>query len=101
MKTHLALLFLVAGDFMLPCMSKQIFGIECPGCGIQRSIMMLIQGEFAAAFKMYPAVYPITTLFGFLVVDYFFRIRRSNIISIFLMVTSVIMILTNYIFKLL
>jgi hypothetical protein len=101
MKTQLALLFLAAGDLMLPCLSKQVFGIECPGCGIQRSIVFLMEGEFVAAFKMYPAIYPITLLFGFLAVDHFVRFKWSNSISIFLMVTSVLMILINYILKLL
>lgn len=101
MKSQLALLFLAAGDYMLPCMSKQVFGIECPGCGLQRSVLLLFQGEFVAAFKMYPAIYPIILLFGFLVADHFLRIKRSNAISIFLMITSVLMIITNYILKLL
>lgn len=43
--------------FMLPCLSKTLFGIECLGCGFQRSLFLLLQGEFQASFEMYPAIF--------------------------------------------
>jgi len=43
--------------YMLPCLSKTLFGVECLGCGFQRSFLLLLQGEFAASFEMYPAIY--------------------------------------------
>ncbi len=90
-----------AKDLMLPCLNKQLLGMECPGCGIQRSVWLLFQGEFVAAFKMYPAVYPILGLFAFLLLDRFFRIKHSNTISIVLMLMSVVMILANFLYKIL
>ena len=44
-------------NFMLPCFTKQIIGIDCPGCGLQRSALFLLKGEFWNAFHMYPAIY--------------------------------------------
>lgn len=44
-------------NFMLPCLSKTLFGIECLGCGFQRSLLLLFQGQFKAAFEMYPAIF--------------------------------------------
>jgi hypothetical protein len=44
-------------DYLLPCMFKKFFGIDSIGCGIQRSILLLFDGEFVAAFKMFPAIY--------------------------------------------
>ncbi len=85
---------------MLPCMSKQVFGMDCPGCGIQRAAALLFEGEFLAAFLMYPAIYPIIILFSFLFVDVFFKIKYANIISITLMITCVVFILGNFLFKL-
>ncbi|MBE0391198.1 hypothetical protein HNQ02_003428 [Flavobacterium sp. 7E] len=46
--------------YMLPCLSKTLFGVECLGCGFQRAFLLLFQGEFIASFKMYPAIF--TTL---------------------------------------
>ena len=88
-------------DFMLPCLNKRLFGVECPGCGMQRSIQLLFQGEFVAAFKMYPAIYPLTFFFLFLLANNFFKSKYSETIVIILGITSVATILINYIFKLL
>lgn len=90
-----------AEEYMLPCLSKQVLGFDCPGCGLQRSVVLLLQGDFGAAFQMYPAIYAIMFLLGFLLVDHFVQIRHNNKITIFLMVSSVALILGNYILKLL
>jgi|SRR5665811_578562 len=88
-------------EYMLPCLTKQFLGFDCPGCGLQRSVAFLLQGDFVAAFKMYPAIYPILLLFGFLLLDNFVKVRHNNKITIFLMVSSVALILGNFILKLL
>ena len=99
MKMLFTMLPLHIEDYMLPCFSKNIFGFDCPGCGLQRSIAFLFQGEFAAAWDMYPAVFTIIPLFIFLAADFFFSIKYANKITIPLMVASVGLILTNYILK--
>ena len=50
-------------EHMLSCMNKQLFGVECPGCGTQRAIAFLLEGEFYEAFKMFPAIYTLTLFF--------------------------------------
>jgi hypothetical protein len=92
-------ILLALKDYMLPCFSKQLFGVECPGCGIQRAVLLLFQGEFLAAFKMYPAIYPILALFGFLLADQFFKIKYANKIVVSLMISSVLLILINFFLK--
>jgi hypothetical protein len=39
---------------MLPCAYKYFFGIDCPICGAQRSMLLLLQGNFVESFKIYP-----------------------------------------------
>jgi hypothetical protein len=96
---QLVLFFLKVEDYMLPCFSKQIFGLDCPGCGIQRSLSLLLQRDFVAAFKMYPAIYSLLLLFGFLLLDNFFKIKFSNTIIITLTSVTIILILMNYFLK--
>ena len=74
--------------------------MECPGCGLQRAVLLLFDGEFQAAFFMYPAIYPMGLLLLFLLLDQFVSIKYANIISITLMITTVTFILTNFLFKL-
>jgi len=92
-------LLLNVEEYMLPCMSKQVLGFDCPGCGLQRSVVFLLQGDFVAAFKMYPAIFAILLLFGYLLLDHFVKVRHSNKIIIFLMISSLSLILGNYILK--
>ncbi len=84
---------------MLPCLNKTIFGVECPGCGIQRSVMLLLDGNFIEAFKMYPAIYTMVPLFAFLLWDNFFPLKHANRIIITFTILSVALILFNYIIK--
>lgn len=93
------LYFLGIEQFMLPCFTKKIFGIDCPGCGLQRSLVLLLKGDFSGAFHMYPAVYPMLLLFTFLALDYFKSIKFSNFIKTTLISATVGAILINYISK--
>jgi len=86
-------------DFMLPYLNKKIFGVECPGCGIQRATALLFQGDFTAAFKMYPAIYTLIFMFLFLGVNNFYSVKHANKIIIVLVIVNLTIILTNYILK--
>lgn len=41
-------------NHMLPCAFKSLFGFECPLCGFQRSLFLLLKGQFKSSFLMYP-----------------------------------------------
>ncbi|WP_317170446.1 DUF2752 domain-containing protein [Galbibacter sp. BG1] len=84
---------------MLPCLNKKLFGFECFGCGLQRSVALLFQGDFIGAFKMYPAIYTLIILFVYLAFNNFIRIKNANRILVFLLLTNVFLILGNYILK--
>ncbi|MDM9630747.1 DUF2752 domain-containing protein [Robiginitalea aurantiaca] len=97
----LLLIWMLQEKLMLPCLSKQVLGIDCPGCGLQRSVAFLLKGEFAASFLMYPALLPMLTLFGFLALNRFVNFRKENTIIAVLGGLTVFSILANYIIKLL
>jgi len=86
-------------DYMFPCLTKKFFGIECFGCGFQRSLVFLFQGEFMAAFYMYPAIYTLFLFAGFLIVNMFFKIKYEEKIKLILVVLNVVIIVTSYIIK--
>lgn len=86
---------------MLPCLNKRLFGVECMGCGLQRSFSLLIQGEFVAAFKMYPAIYSLVLLFIVVGVNTFKPFKFSNKIIILLAVINVAIMIGSYTFKIL
>lgn len=84
---------------MLPCLNKKIFGVECMGCGLQRSVLLITQGEFAAAFYMFPAIYVLIPLFLFIGLNFFFKFKYSNKIIAALAITSVAVIVISFILK--
>ncbi|MDD3003839.1 DUF2752 domain-containing protein [Flavobacterium sp.] len=87
-------------DFMIPCMSKKLFGLDCPGCGMQRSFAMLLRGEFADAFYMFPAIYTTIPLFIFIGLHFIDKNRNyTKLIIPFAVINALIMIIA-YFYKL-
>lgn len=86
-------------DFMLPCLNKELFGIDCLGCGIQRATALLFKGEFVAAFKMYPAIYTLVLLVVFLLGNLFIKFKHDRIIKISLIILNVLIIVIGYAIK--
>lgn len=50
---------------MLPCSWKEAFGVECPGCGAQRSFLHLMQGDLSESIVQFPALIPILFLVAY------------------------------------
>ncbi|WP_089664441.1 DUF2752 domain-containing protein [Gramella sp. MAR_2010_147] len=84
---------------MFPCLNKSLLGIECTGCGGQRAALLLFQGEFKEAFYMYPAIYSLAILLGFLLVNLFFKFKYDFNIKIGLIVFNALIIAGAYILK--
>ena len=51
------LVYLPGSNLPLPpsCLGQQIFGIECPGCGLTRSFIAISQGRLGRAWYFNPA----------------------------------------------
>lgn len=43
----------------LPCLFRAVFGIECPGCGFQRALLLLLKGQVWASVCIWPALLPL------------------------------------------
>lgn len=92
--------FLMDDGWMLPCMTKQMIGMDCPGCGIQRSISLLLHGNVIESFLMYPALIPIIFLLGFLIFDMFVTTKYGEQVKLWATIIAIGTILTSYIIKL-
>lgn len=86
-------------DYMLPCLNKKLFGLDCMGCGMQRSIALILNGDFIAAFQMYPAIYSLIALVGVIFLNYFKNFKHAYKIIIILAIINAILILGNFIYK--
>ena len=88
-----------AEDFMLPCMNKSLFGIECFGCGTQRALLLVFKGEFVQAFYTFPAIY--TTILFFVIIGLHFldKSRDYHKVIIFLAILNAIIMIISYFYK--
>lgn len=76
---------------------KTITGIPCPGCGVQRAIMELINGDFLQAFKAYPPLIPVALMTIFLILHLKFDFKNGALILKISFFINVIIIFLNYI----
>lgn len=86
-------------DYMLPCMNKSLFGIDCLGCGTQRALLLVLKGEFVQAFYTFPAIY--TTILFFVIIGLHFldKARNYHKIIIFLAILNAIIMIISYFYK--
>jgi hypothetical protein len=82
------------------CPFKEHFGIDCPGCGLQRSIIELLKGNIMESIILYPALLPVMTMFCFLALHLRFRFRHGALILKIMFIFNISLIALNYIYKL-
>ncbi len=84
---------------LLACPYKKYFGMDCLGCGMQRSFVALLKGDFASSFYLYPALIPLIGLFLFLIVHLIFKFRKGGIWLKYLFIFTVSIVVVNFILK--
>ncbi|WP_276089466.1 DUF2752 domain-containing protein [Pedobacter sp. JY14-1] len=88
-----------ADIFLLPCPFKYLTGLDCPGCGFQRSVIALMRGDVNSSLTLYPPAIPlILTFVFFLFVKLRGKVIRPAVINILFIVNAAV-ITTSYLFK--
>jgi len=83
------------------CFYKKHFGVECPGCGMQRSFIELLKGNFYESFVLYPALIPTIILIVYLVLHILFKFKNgANILKNLFIINTAIVVL-SYLYKIL
>jgi len=86
-------------EYMIPCMNKSLFGVDCFGCGTQRALLLLLEGDFVGAFKMFPAIYTTVLFFLFATLHFIDKSRNyRNILIVFAIINAIIMV-GSYFYK--
>lgn len=84
---------------MLACPSKNMFALDCPGCGLQRSLVALLKGDFALSWKLYPPTVFILLTLGMLLLHLVFGFRHGAAMLKTLFIITVLIMSLNYIYK--
>lgn len=79
---------------MLSCPYKQLLGFDCPGCGMQRSCIELLKGNFSQSLALYPALLPVifTLLFSAAHLVFKFRYGAATIKYAYIITMSIVVI---------
>ncbi len=86
---------------LLPCPFKNLTGIDCPGCGFQRSVIELIQGNIKQSFTLYPPAIPILLVLIYYVSTKVFKTQQKSIRLNPLLLTIACIIMLSYTIKML
>jgi hypothetical protein len=65
-------------NHLIPCPFKYLTGIDCPGCGFQRSVLALLQGDLHDSFALYPPAIPLLIFFIYGIADGLFKLDNSK-----------------------
>jgi hypothetical protein len=84
---------------LLACPFKKMFSIDCPGCGLQRSIVALMEGDIVKSLKFYPATLPIIGLLLFTLIHLKFELKKGAFFIKFFYILITFIIVSNYIYK--
>lgn len=86
---------------MLPCGMKRLFLIDCPGCGLQRSVLSLLKGDFAASWDAYPPTAFVLATLLTLILHLVFSLRHGALLLKVFFIMTISAITLNYIYKIL
>ena len=86
-------------DHLLACPIKQHFGIDCPGCGFQRSVLALFEGDLIRSFTLYPPTVPLIILLLFTMVHLKIDFKHGAFFIKILYIGISLLIIINYIYK--
>lgn len=84
---------------MLSCPYKKYLGIDCPGCGLQRSFIELLKGNFMESLKLYPALLPLILTLIMLALHLVFKYRNGASYVKWSFIFTVTVIVISFAFK--
>ena len=87
-------------DHFLACPVKVQTGLDCPGCGLQRSFVALLRGELLESFVLFPALLPFLAMLLFLGLHLKFKFTNGATVLMGLFVLNASLVLGNYLLKL-
>lgn len=92
----LAAYCMIAAIADLSCIIKTFTGVSCPGCGMTRSTLALLQLDFAAAWHYHPLVFYLIIAIPFMIVLY---LKDKDRLCKRILVFSAVIMLAVYLYR--
>lgn len=94
------LLGIVALLFLYKCPFAYFFGICCPGCGMTRAFLSLVQFDIIGAFYYHPLFPVVILIFIYLILEHFQILSFSDRVKRNLLIIIAILFLITYLIRL-
>ena len=84
---------------LLTCFWKQTTGIDCMGCGTQRSIISLLNGDLVESIALFPALIPMVVMFIILALHLTFKFKNGAVLLKWWFIGTASIALVNWLGK--
>ena len=88
-------------NHLLTCPYKAYTGFDCPGCGMQRSFIELLKGNFINSLHLYPALLPTIFTLGLTLFHLIFKFKNGGNYIMYSFIATMTIIITSYLIKML
>ena len=82
-----------------PCSWKEHFGVECPGCGMQRAFIELLKGNIWDSVCLYPALIPLMVLLIYTFLHLLINFRKGALVIKILFIFTVFLMFIHFMYK--
>ena len=86
-------------DNMMQCSKKKHFGIDCYGCGGQRSFIALLEGDFKKSFILYPPLISIIFMLIYFSLHLVFNFKNGSKWLLYLFLFNAGILLFHFLYK--
>jgi hypothetical protein len=84
---------------LFKCTIKSTFGIDCPGCGLQRALISLLKGDIAESISYHAALIPFIITIILLIVQLFKKYENGGTWVMWSFIITSAITLIQYIIK--
>jgi len=84
---------------MTACSTKSLTGLSCFGCGLQRSVIHLLRGDFVESIIMYPPLIPFLLMMIALPLHLKFKFRHGAMVLKVMFILNAALMALNVVVK--
>jgi hypothetical protein len=84
---------------LFTCPNKYFFGLDCPGCGMQRSLLEIFRGNVFDSILLYPGLIPMMFTMVMLIVHLRFKLNNGARLLQYSYITSASVVMVSFFIK--
>lgn len=84
---------------LFTCFFKSHFGMECPGCGMQRALIALLRGDISGSLDYHAALIPFILTIASLILQIIFKHEKGGKVVMWLFILTTTITISQYIIR--